>query len=70
MVTTRRHQSSSDNDSPKISIIIPAYKEKENLTPLVERLCKAMGPVMTKAAEIIVVDDNSRDGSQEVRVIC
>lgn len=66
MVTTRRNINELQESSIKISIIVPAYKEKANLKPLVERLCAAMGDKMTQAAEIIVVDDNSKDGSQEV----
>jgi glycosyltransferase involved in cell wall biosynthesis len=65
MVATRRQ--GKEHEKVEISIIIPAYKEKDNLAPLVERLCKAMGPTMTNASEIIVVDDNSKDGSKEVR---
>ena len=62
----QHNPSNTDDDYVEISIIIPAYKEKDNLKPLVERLCQAMGPKMTSASEIIVVDDNSGDGSKEV----
>lgn len=50
------------------SIIVPTYKEQGNLEELVNRLTKAMekaGHPKTGAFEIIVVDDNSRDGSEE-----
>ena len=51
------------------SIIVPAYKEKLNLRPLTTRLFTAFAdsesPIPTENVELIVVDDNSRDGSVE-----
>lgn len=44
-----------------LSIIIPTYNERENLAPLVSRLEKALGA----GHEIIIVDDNSPDGTAE-----
>lgn len=48
----------------KTSIIIPSYKEKENLKKLLPLICKRLS---TKEFifEIIVVDDNSKDGTNE-----
>ncbi len=47
------------------SIIVPAFREADNLASLTERLFKA-----TRSAgidvELIVVDDDSRDGSEEI----
>lgn len=49
------------------SIIVPAYKECGNLTPLTERLTAAFEKqgFAKGTFEIIIVDDNSRDGSVE-----
>jgi dolichol-phosphate mannosyltransferase len=47
------------------SIIVPTYKEAPNLRALVERIAQAMGPT-GEAYEVIVVDDNSRDGSDQI----
>jgi len=51
------------------SIIVPAYKEKLNLRPLTSRLFTAFrdsdSPIPADHVEVIVVDDNSRDGSVE-----
>ena len=51
------------------SIIVPAYKEKLNLRPITTRLFTAFAdsesPIPTENVELIVVDDNSRDGSVE-----
>lgn len=51
------------------SVIVPAYKENNNLRPLVSRIFAALrrinSPVPADQTEIIIVDDNSRDGSVE-----
>jgi dolichol-phosphate mannosyltransferase len=41
-----------------LSIILPTYNELENIIPLISRIEKAINP-----QEIIVVDDNSPDGT-------
>ena len=46
-----------------LSIVIPVYKEKKNLKDLITRICKS---VKEKNFEIIVIDDNSKDGSVEI----
>lgn len=43
-----------------ISLIIPAYNERENLEELIKRIF-----AVSKGLEVIVVDDNSRDGTTE-----
>ena len=47
----------------KISLVIPAYKEKDNIEPLVTRLSVALAGYQF---EIVIMDDNSRDGSEEL----
>ncbi len=49
-------------DEIMLSIIIPTYNEAENIKPLVRRICKAM----PKGIEIIIVDDNSPDGTGKI----
>src|SRR4030042_1477634 len=46
-----------------VSIIIPTYNEKDNIAPLVERIHKALSGY---SYEIILVDDNSTDGTIEI----
>ena len=46
-----------------ISIIIPTYKEKENINSLVERIHNSLSKY---DYEIVIVDDNSADGSEEL----
>ena len=45
------------------SIIIPTYNERDNITPLVEKIDEALSD---DRYEIVFVDDNSRDGTAEV----
>ena len=47
--------------SSKTLVIIPTYNERENLTPLAARLLALPVPV-----DLLVVDDNSPDGTGEV----
>lgn len=44
------------------TIVVPAFREAPNLTPLVERVVAACGK---RRVEVVVVDDNSKDGSEE-----
>ncbi len=46
-----------------ISIVIPTYNERENLSVLVEKIFSALGD---NQGEVVVVDDNSPDGTGEV----
>jgi dolichol-phosphate mannosyltransferase len=46
-----------------LSIVIPSYKEKDNIAPLVTGIAQALAG---SDYEIIYVDDNSRDGTVEV----
>ena len=46
-----------------VSVIVPTYNEKENITPLVERLHSTLSGCKH---EIVFVDDNSRDGTIEL----
>ena len=48
---------------PTVSVIIPTYNEAENVPILLERLAKTLAAI---PHEIIVVDDNSPDGTWEV----
>jgi len=47
----------------KLSIVIPTYNEKDNITPLIERIHKALSAY---SYEIVLVDDNSKDGTIEI----
>ena len=46
-----------------LSIILPAYREKDNLALLIPRITRELG---ARSFEIIVVDDDSGDGTEEL----
>jgi dolichol-phosphate mannosyltransferase len=48
--------------SPELSIVVPCYRERPNVRPMVERVAAALPGI---AWEIIFVDDNSPDGTAE-----
>jgi dolichol-phosphate mannosyltransferase len=50
-------------DSPKLSIVLPTYNEKDNVTPIVQQLLPLKE---TCNLEIIFVDDDSQDGTADV----
>jgi len=47
---------------PQVSVILPTYDESQNVEELIQAILKCMEP----APEIIVVDDNSPDGTWEI----
>ncbi len=48
---------------PELSVVLPTYKEKENLALLIPQIEAEFESV---ALEIVVVDDNSNDGTREL----
>src|SRR5207245_11495859 len=51
--------------TPYLSVVVPVYNEQENLKALHRRIADAVGP-LSRAWELILVDDGSRDRSREV----
>ncbi len=51
--------------SATVSVIVPTYNERDNIPELVRRLDKAMSEAGIEY-EVVVVDDNSPDGTAEV----
>ena len=47
----------------KLTVIVPTYNERDNVTPLVERLDSALSGY---DYEILFIDDNSKDGTAEL----
>jgi len=47
----------------EISVVVPTYQERNNLKPLIEMIAKTM---QDRNYEVVVVDDNSPDGTAEV----
>ena len=50
---------------PAVSVVVPTFREASNLRPLTERLFAATRAAGLEA-ELIVADDDSRDGSVEL----
>ncbi len=48
---------------PKLSVVVPTFNERDNIAPLVEKLEAALAGI---DFEVIVVDDNSPDGTAEL----
>lgn len=49
-----------------VSIIIPTYNERDNVEELLTRVTKAMNEANYHEFEIVVVDDNSPDGTADL----
>ena len=49
--------------SKALSLVIPAFRERDNIAPLVQRLAQALAGV---DYEVVFIDDNSRDGTEEL----
>jgi dolichol-phosphate mannosyltransferase len=49
--------------APQLSVVVPSYNEHDNIGPLYDKLTSALAGV---SWEMIVVDDNSPDGTAEV----
>lgn len=55
----------------RATVVVPTYKEKENLHELITRVFAGLqGTPWESAVEMVIVDDNSADGSQEVVEEC
>ena len=52
------------NREPDLSIVVPVFEERDNLEPLVDEILEVLSPTGL-AAEIVLVNDGSRDGSAE-----
>ena len=52
-------------DRPQLSIVVPTYREVDNIELLTKRIFDALDGA-DLSAELILVDDNSQDGSAEL----
>lgn len=49
--------------SPQLSVIVPTYNEGDNIRPLCERLFKALRKAGISSAELLLMDDDSGEGT-------
>jgi len=54
--------------SPWLSLIIPTYNERNNVSGIVQQLTALLDPLLPGNYELILVDDDSPDGTWEVGV--
>lgn len=52
--------------SIRLSLVIPTYKERQNLRPLLEKLSFLLDAVLPHQYELIIVDDDSPDRTWEL----
>jgi dolichol-phosphate mannosyltransferase len=53
------------NDASSISIVVPTFREAESLPALIDRI-SALRASGVPILELLIVDDNSRDGTEEL----
>lgn len=61
----RRCQSAGEGKTPGLSLVIPAFNEEERLPAFLESV-RAYAGSSSRALEVLVVDDGSRDGTADV----
>jgi dolichol-phosphate mannosyltransferase len=49
----------------RVSVLLPTYNERGNIGPLVEQILAALQKTNLDGLEIVVIDDNSPDGTAE-----
>ncbi len=54
-----------NTDLPSVSVVVPVYNEQENLREFIRRTVAVLGG-LGRPAELILVDDGSRDGSAAI----
>jgi len=54
------------NSQTGLSLIVPTFQEAENIGLFLSRLCEILDPVLPGSYEIVVVDDESPDGTLEI----
>ncbi|MEM7345330.1 MAG: glycosyltransferase [Chloroflexota bacterium] len=55
----------TEQNSPKISIVLPTYNEAGNIEPLIDQTLEALGHY-PGGVEVVVVDDDSPDGTWQL----
>lgn len=49
----------------RLTVVIPAYREVDRIKNTIERIRSELGPKIDNDLEVIVVDDGSKDGTEE-----
>ncbi|NEP90072.1 MAG: glycosyltransferase [Okeania sp. SIO2C2] len=64
--TVAKNTTELSSQDIKLSLVIPTYKESENIPTIVQKLTQLLDDVIPSVYELIVVDDNSSDLTWEV----
>lgn len=68
-MASMRARTTASTSEVLVSVVVPAYKECGNLRALFEQVFDALESCgRARHAELLIVDDNSQDGSEEVEV--
>ena len=57
---------SPSDDAIALSVVVPTFKESENIGLFLAALCDSLDPILPGAYEIVVMDDDSPDGTLDV----
>lgn len=66
MSTSSNHTSNNTKINPFYSVLLPTFNERQNLPIITYLLYKHLEPVTNGRWEVVVVDDNSPDGTEQV----
>ena len=55
-----------DKDKFKLSIIIPCYNEKQTINIILKKVIQSLQNYNFLNYEILIVDDHSKDGTEEI----
>ena len=61
--SNRAPKPAADAGLPELSVVVPTFNERDNVTVLFRRLAATLAGI---AWEVVFVDDNSPDGTWEV----
>jgi dolichol-phosphate mannosyltransferase len=56
----------ASDDAIALSVVVPTFNESENIGLFLDALCDSLDPVLPGAYEIVVMDDDSPDGTLDV----
>ena len=62
----KQHSSQNNESALKACVVLPTYNEAENIESITKAIFALQSNIDTHQLYVIVVDDNSPDGTQEI----
>ena len=62
----KQHSSQNNESALKACVVLPTYNEAENIESIIKAIFAMQSSIPTHQLYVIVVDDNSPDGTQEI----